>query len=218
VRRVIGLLLALVALASSPVVAQEPPPPIGPFVIDLHGTFPRFPSDSPQLALSRGLSVAQLPGSGLGVQVGAHLYFLRFKAITFGIGAEVATGRSSQTPAPSSADPSSTLAPTEEHFSTFSPQLSFNFGNGHGWSYLSGGVGRSNWAIVPVGVEKGPADLEVLKTLNYGGGARWFAKPHLAFSLDVRIYVISPGTPYFEGAAGGPRTNLLVIGAGISVK
>ncbi|MBW8866650.1 MAG: hypothetical protein JF610_04830 [Acidobacteria bacterium] len=213
-RCVIGPLLALFALASSPAVAQEPPPPpIGPFVIDLHGTFPRFPSDSSQLALSRGLSVAQLPGSGLGIQVGAHLYFLRVKAITFGVGAEVATGRSSQTP-----DPTSTLAPTEEHFSTFSPQLSFNFGNGHGWSYLSGGLGRANWAIVPVGAEKGPADLEVLKTLNYGGGARWFAKPHLAFSLDVRIYVISPGTPYFEGALGGPRTNLLVIGAGISVK
>ena len=212
-RFVIGLLVALFALASSSAAAQEPPPPIGPFVIDLHGTFPRFPSDSSQLALSRGLSVAQLPGSGLGVQASAHLYFLRLKAITFGIGAEVATARSSQTP-----DPTSTLAPTEERFSTFSPQLSFNFGNGHGWSYLSGGLGRSNWAIVPVGAEQGPADLEVLKTLNYGGGARWFARPHLAFSLDVRIYVISPGTPYFEGAAGGPRTNLLVIGAGISVK
>jgi hypothetical protein len=212
-RCVFGLLLALFALAGSPAVAQEPPPPIGPFVIDLHGTFPRFPSDSSQLALSRGLSVAQLPGSGLGVQVGAHLYFLHIKAITFGVGAEVATGRSSQTQ-----EPPSTLAPTEEHFSTFSPQLSFNFGHGRGWSYLSGGLGRSNWAIVPVGQEKGPADLEVLKTLNYGGGARWFVKPHLAFSLDVRIYVIGPGTPYFEGALGGPRTNLLVIGAGISVK
>src|SRR4029079_13721399 len=118
-RCVVGLLVECFAFASSPAVAQEPPPPIGPFVIDLHGTFPRFPSDSSQLALSRGLSVAQLPGSGLGVQASAHLYFLRLKAITFGIGAEVATGRASQTP-----DPTSTLAPTEEHFSTFSPQLS----------------------------------------------------------------------------------------------
>src|SRR4029079_3782649 len=182
-RFVIGLLLALIALPSSPAVAHEPPPPIGPFVIDLHGTFPRFPSDSSQLALSRGLSVAQLPGRGLGVQVGAHLYFLRIKAITFGVGAEVATGRSSQTQ-----EPPSTLAPTEEHFSPFSPQLSFNFGNGRGWSYLSGGLGRSNWAIVPVGQEKGPADLEVLKTLNYGGGARWAANTHLAPPTRCRRY------------------------------
>jgi len=211
-RCVLASLLTAFAFVS-PVSAQEPPPPIGPFVIDLHATVPRFPSDSPQLAASRGLSVAQLPGSGFGVQVGAHFYFLHVKAITFGVGAEYAAGRSSQTP-----DPPSTLAPTKEEFSTFAPQLSFNFGHGRGWSYLSGGLGRSTWAIVPVGLEKGPADVESLKTLNYGGGARWFAKPHLAFSLDVRIYVISPGTAFISGAAGGPRTNLLVIAAGISVK
>jgi hypothetical protein len=212
-RRLIGPVLALLVLSSSPALAQEPPPPIGPFVIDLHATVPRFPGDDPQLAASHGLSTAQLPGRGLGLQVGAHLYFLHVKAITFGVGAEIATGSSSQTP-----DSTSTLAPSEEHFSTISPQLSFNFGNGHGWSYLSGGLGRSTWAILPTGIEKGPADLEPLKTLNYGGGARWFAKPHLAFSLDVRIYVISPGTPYFPPALGSPRTNLLIIGAGISVK
>jgi outer membrane protein with beta-barrel domain len=212
-RRVIGLLLALVALFSSSAFAQEPPPRIGPFVVDLHASVPRFPNEDAQLAASRGLSLAQLPGSGLGVQVGAHVYFLRIKVITFGVGAEFAAGRASQTP-----EPTSTLAATEEQFRTFAPQLSFNFGNGHGWSYLSGGLGRSTWAIVPEGRPKGPADTESLKTLNYGGGARWFAKSHLAFSLDVRIYVISPGTPYFAGALGGPRTNLFVIGAGISVK
>jgi hypothetical protein len=212
-RRVIGLLLALVALFSSSAFAQEPPPRIGPFVVDLHASVPRFPNEDAQLSASRGLSLAQLPGSGLGVQVGAHLYFLRIKVITFGVGAEFAAGRARQTP-----EPTSTLAATEEQFRTFAPQLSFNFGNGHGWSYLSGGLGRSTWAIVPEGRPNGPADTELLKTLNYGGGARWFAKSHLAFSLDVRIYVISPGTPYFAGALGGPRTNLLVIAAGISVK
>jgi len=212
-RRLFPILLGVLLLSSASASAQEPPPRIGPFVIDFHATVPRFPDDNAQLATSRGLSPAQLPGTGLGVQVGAHFYVFRLKVITFGLGAEVSTGRSSQTP-----DPSSGLAPTEEHFSTFSPQLSFNFGNGHGWSYLSGGLGASNWSIVPEGKEKGPADLERLKTLNYGGGARWFAKPHLAFSLDVRIYVISPGTAYFPPALGSPHMNLLVIGAGISVK
>jgi hypothetical protein len=56
-----------------------------------------------------------------------------------------------------------------------------------------------------------------LKTINYGGGARWFAKKHLAFSFDVRFHAINPGT-----ASGGfppsPRTTFLVIGAGVSVK
>ncbi len=34
-----------------------------------------------------------------------------------------------------------------------------------------------------------------LPTVNYGGGARWFIKHHLAFSLDVRVYEIQPGSP-----------------------
>jgi len=215
-RLIVALGLSLWSAVSA--TAQEPPPRIGPFVFDLHMTVPRFPSDDPQLLQSRGLSTGQqLPGTGLGGQAGAHLYFLHVKAITFGIGAEVAAGRSRETPL------TSAPKPTTETFATFSPQLSFNFGTGHGWSYLSGGLGTSVWALVPDGSEKGPPDVERLKTLNYGGGARWFVKPHLAFSLDVRIYVMSPGTPYTPPDVttqrpGGPRTNLLVIGAGISVK
>ena len=207
-------------LAAAIARAQEPPPRIGPFVVDLHGTVPRFPSDDPQLALSRGMDLAELPGTGLGIQVGAHVYLLRVKVITFGVGAEFAAGRSRETPPPgaTSATTGQPLRPSEERFSTIAPQLSFNFGNGHGWSYLSGGLGTSNRAVVPQGQGGFPADSENLKTLNYGGGARWFAKSHLAFSLDVRIYVIAPGTPFLAGAPGSPRTNLLVIGAGVSVK
>ncbi|PYR34996.1 MAG: hypothetical protein DMF93_22480 [Acidobacteria bacterium] len=207
-------------LAASAARAQEPPPRIGPFVLDLHASVPRFPSDDPQLALSREMDLAELPGTGLGIQVGAHVYVLRVKAITFGLGAEFAAGRSRQTPQAdaTSATTGRLLRPSEERFSTIAPQLSFNFGNGHGWSYLSGGLGTSNWAVVPQGQEGFPADSENLKTLNYGGGARWFAKSHLAFSLDVRIYAISPGTPFLAGAPGSPRTNLLVIATGVSVK
>src|SRR5438067_12914629 len=87
---------ALILFRPLPARAQEPPPPIGPFVLDVHATVPRFPTEDQQLAASRGLSIAQLPGSGLGVQIGAHVYYLRVKVITFGIGAEVAAGRSRQ--------------------------------------------------------------------------------------------------------------------------
>jgi hypothetical protein len=207
-------------LAAAAARAQEPPPRIGPFVIDLHASVPRFPSDDPQLALSRGMDLTELPGTGLGIQVGAHVYLLRVKAITFGLGAEFAASRSRQTPqeGATSATTGRPLRPSEERFSTIAPQLSFNFGTGHGWSYLSGGLGTSNWAVVPQGQEGFAADSENLKTLNYGGGARWFAKSHLAFSLDVRIYVISPGTPFLAGAPGSPRANLLIIAAGVSVK
>jgi len=211
-RLVAAIICASAILAPVAALAQEPPPKIGLFVIDLHGTVPRFPEDI-NLADSRGLQLGELPGSGLGIQVGLHLYLLKWRAVTFGIGGEFTSGRSKQTPA----DGSLGLSPTTETFHCLSPQLSFNFGNGNGWSYISGGLGQSVWFLEPDGNPANDQDIEYLKTINYGGGARWFAKPHLAFSFDVRLYAINPGTPSF-GRPGSPRTTLLIIGAGISVK
>jgi hypothetical protein len=128
----------------------------------------------------------------------------------------VTAGRSRQTPAPPVAG-GAILRPSEERFASIAPQISFNFGTGHGWSYISGGMGQSMWAIVPQGQDGFPPDSEPLKTINYGGGARWFMKSHLAFSFDVRFYAINPGTEYI-GLPGSPRTTLTVIGAGISLK
>lgn len=219
--RFAALLLSILAVAL-PVRAQEPPPKIGPIVVDVHGTVPKFPT-SPQLAQSHDLVVAQLPGRGLGVQVGAHVYFFRWRAVTFGFGGEYIASRGRRTPPP--AIPATTppdgevvpLRPTEEKFIAAGTQLSFNFGTGHGWSYISGGIGRSTWSVIPDGRDAFPSDLEQLKTLNYGGGARWFAKKHLAFSFDVRFYAINPG-PAFGTIPGSPRTTMLAIGAGVSVK
>jgi len=196
--------------------AQEPPPRLGPFVVDFHGTFPTFPNDVVQLANSRGLSLAELPGLGIGADMGAHVYFLKWRAVTFGLGGEVTFGRAHSTPS-TAAGQTTVLLPVTERFLSAAPQLSFNFGTGHGWSYLSGGIGKSVWSIHPDGEEPGEADLEPLKTINYGGGARWFAKQHLAFSFDIRFYAIDPGTPQF-GLPGTPRTTLMIMGAGISVK
>jgi hypothetical protein len=196
------------------VCAQDPPPRIPWFVVDAHGTAPGFPSDDQVLADSRGMKLAELPGRGWGLQLAAHIYPLRWRVITFGIGGEVAAARATSTP-PS--DDATGLRPAKEVFRTIAPQLSFNFGNGNGWSYLSGGIGGSTWATVPEGQEGYPPDSEKLKTINYGGGARWFIKPHLAFSFDVRFYAINPGAPVGT-RPGSPRTTLLAIGAGISVK
>ncbi|HZR26994.1 MAG TPA: outer membrane beta-barrel protein [Vicinamibacterales bacterium] len=206
------LLVVCLLLAATPAFAQDPPPRIGPFVVDLHATVPRFPEDL-QLSDSRGMSLAELPGTGLGVQVGVHIYPLKWKAITFGIGGEFASSRATQTPL---AGVTNIRAATET-FQTIAPQLSFNFGTGRGWSYISGGIGQSTWSLIPEGQQAFPSDTDKMRTINYGGGARWFAKPHLAFSFDVRFYAIDPGTPYF-GYPGSPRTTLLIIGAGISLK
>jgi hypothetical protein len=205
-------LVMLAMLASGSARAQDPPPRIGPLVLDLHATVPRFPAD-PLLGDSRGLVLAELPGSGLGVQVGIHVYPLRWRAITFGIGGEVTLGQARKAPP----DGSQHLRATEERFASIAPQISFNFGTGNGWSYLSGGIGQSVWSLIPAGQDAYPSDTDRLKTINYGGGARWFMKRHVGFSFDVRFYAINPGTPVF-GFPGSPRTTLMVIGAGVSVK
>ena len=204
------VLLAMMAPRSA--LAQDPPPRIPLVVLDLHATVPRFPDD-PLLGDSRGLALAELPGSGLGVQMGIHVYPLRWRAVTFGIGGEVTLGRSRETPP----DGSQYIRATEERFGSIAPQISFNFGTGNGWSYISGGIGQSVWSLIPAGQDGYPSDTERLQAINYGGGARWFMKRHVGFSFDVRFYAINPGTPVF-GFPASPRTTLTVIGAGVSVK
>jgi hypothetical protein len=196
--------------------AQDPPPPIPWVVVDLHGSIPRFPSEDAQLAESRNMQIAELPGSGLGAQIGLHIYPLHTRIVTIGLGGELAIGRARQSPAAVTATGVTALRASEERITSLSPQLSLNFGNGSGWSYLSGGLGTTTWYLATDDLGDYPPNSDRLKTLNYGGGARWFIRPHLAFSFDVRFYAISPGFAYIFPAT--PRTTLLVIGAGVSVK
>jgi hypothetical protein len=202
--------LALLACASG-LDAQEPPPPLPLFVVDIHGVVPNFPNNA-QLAESRAQIQAELPGVGFGGDLGVHLYPLRWRQVTFGIG-----GRGIVARAHGAGEESLGIRAVTEQFRSIAPELSFNFGSGNGWSYISGGIGGSNWSIVPDGLDPLPADQQRLKTINYGGGARWFIKPHLAFSFDLRFYAINPSEP--NGLLpSGPRTTLMIIGAGISMK
>jgi len=212
------LVLVLVSL-SRQALAQDPPPPLPWVVVDVHGSIPRFPSDDPQLAESRHMDIAELPGAGLGAQFGLHIYPLRTRVVTIGLGGELAIGHASSTPLPGavSATSGQALRPAEERITSLSPQLSLNFGNGSGWSYLSAGLGASTWSLSTEDLVEYPPNSDRLKTLNYGGGARWFIKPHLAFSFDVRFYAISPGFANIF-PVGTPRTTLLIIAAGISMK
>ena len=141
--------------------AQSAPAPFPRVVLDLHGIVPVFPNDNVQLAnsrfvndLSRPLSVGELPGAGFGGRIGVHAYLFKWKAITFGIGGEVFSARSSSTPPDASVD----LVPVSERLTSADGQVSFNFGSGHGWSYLSGGFGRSQWSITPAGQSASSAD------------------------------------------------------------
>ena len=208
---VAALALVLVCLTAERAAAQEERPRIGPFVIDVRGSFPFFPNDQ-QLADSRGLTLEELPARGIGLDFGAHLYFFRWNIVTFGVGGQLTLARASSSP-----QPALELRGATERLVTGGPQISFNFGTGDGWSYISGGIGASQWSLIPDGQEAGPGDVEKLYTINYGGGARWFARPHLAFTFDVRFHAIDPGTPA-GGFPGSPRTTLLVLSAGFSVK
>jgi hypothetical protein len=211
---VVILALAILFAVRAPASAQDPPPPIPRLVVDLHVVVPKFPN-LPAIALSRALNQAELPGLGLGGDLAAHLYPFTWHGVTIGIGGRLTTARAHRTPAEQQQQ--TTLRPVTARFAYLGPQISLNFGTGTGWSYLSGGIATSTWSIVPDGMDRLPPDEERLKTLDYGGGARWFIKPHLAFSFDVRFYAINPSTPAGD-LPGGPRTTLLMIGAGISLQ
>ena len=212
--------------------AQDAPPPIGPFIIDLRATFPMFPSNDGGLAESRGqgpdgppgttLDPSQLPGRGLGVAVGAHLYPFKWNHVTFGIGGELMTSRARQAAQVSLASGSNVFYPgVTSHFTSLAPQGSLNFGSGAGWSYLSVGVGKSIWSVVPDGSAPTPADEERRTTINFGGGARWFPRHHLSVGFDIRQYAISPGMAQAGAQAGlppTPKTTLTVIAAGVSLR
>jgi hypothetical protein len=209
-----GLVLLVSALAPGLSAAQEPPPKIGPFALDLHGTVPRFPTTDAQLAQSRGLDLRDLPGMGLGAHAALHVYPLRWKVVTFGLGVDATYARARRASRQYSAGDFS--RGVTERFVHAAPELSFNFGTGNGWSYISGGIGPGLWSL-DAGEGATIANTERLQTINYGGGARWFNTKHLAFSFDVRFYAVNPGTGEL-GRPGGPRTRLLFMGAGISIK
>ena len=216
-----ALLAALLLLPAS-AHAQDPVPPpildepIGPFVIDARGVMARFKQD-PTIAAAIGVPSTELPTRGLGLTVGGHVYPIRTRNFAFGLGAELLLR----------ARGSHTVPPTEEdgpegptivaRMNAVSPQVSLNFGRRNGWSYLSGGIG---WASLRTFVEddslaEDPSDRR--RALNYGGGARWFARKHLAFTFDLRFYNISAEDPAAT-ALPLPRTTLMVFSAGVSVR
>ena len=194
-----------------PAAAQDPGP-IGPFVIDVQGALVNVGQD-PDLAINRGLLPTQLSGSGLGINLAGHVYLFRWREITFGIGASAVFMSTSRTPGPDDLDPDGPTVNTR--FRALSPQLSFNFGDGDGWSYLSGGIGTSRMSVFEEQEIEPPQRRA--GTLNYGGGARWFLTPSVAFSFDVRLFAISP-LEQTDTEPGSPRMTRAAVSVGVSIK
>ncbi len=201
-------------LLTSPAVATaQGVEPIGRFVVDVRGSIPLY-GQNEQLAANEGLFSFQLPSRGLGIDVGGHLYPLRWHGITFGVGISLLTSAGER--AAGENDPVVGGPTVRTTFAAISPQLSFNFGSKDGWSYLSGGSGVSRLTI-STGAQ-GNESRRRARTINYGGGARWFVKRHLAFTLDLRFYAISPQPATEAGETATPRMTLMVINAGVSFK
>ena len=188
--------------------------PIARYVIDARVDFPKFKQDA-AIATAIGAGVLNLPTRGFGIVAGAHVYPLRMGIMTLGIGAEWVSARRSRT-----LNTGTKTAPVDvtvnTRFSSLAPQVSFNFGSRNGYSYISGGIGGANFTAERK--DKPLPDPESgSKTINYGGGARWFVKQHIAVSMDVRFYAINPQLAT-TSRPGYPRMTLLAMSGGIAIR
>jgi hypothetical protein len=172
-----GRRIALVAAATLAVLSGRAgaqtlnPGPPGPFVVDVRGASSGVPSG---LDFTPGLTTgATVPTRGFGAGIGGHVYLVRIGPARMGIGADVMVVRGS------TADVSSTLT-------TVAPQLSLNFGTSDGWSYLSAGPGVARYRLDP-GLSSS------VRSVNFGGGARWFLGPRLGIGFDVRVHKLRAG-------------------------
>lgn|SRR5689334_713583 len=222
----LGVCVVMSVFGARPAWAQKQDPP-GPFVIDVRGAFAGL---SPTSAISDPFHLAktQMPARGLGAELGASVYPLRTKHITLGVGANYLLVRANKVPDPVALPNDPTV---RERFETFGTQLSLNFGTKRGWSYISGGIGSSRRAIQVFPVtstttggkttttqsdEPLTAKGSRSKTINYGGGARWFASSHIAFGFDLRWYAVNPAVATATVPVL-PRQTLFVANAGISI-
>ena len=195
----------------------------GPYVVDLRAAMSGLPTSAsfhPPIPES-----ALVPSRGFGLDAGGQVFVGGLGPARLGFGANVVRVRGTASTAAgvqtsSSGDLLSLLSTADPirvamTLTAVTPQISFNFGSSDGWSYLSGGYGAA-WihttaegtAIVPPG---GPLTLDTTESaslaVNYGAGARWFMRRHVAVGFDIRFLRIRstglrPGTTQFLASAG----------------
>lgn len=165
-----------------------------------------------------------LPGRAFGLAGGATVYPLKTGIITWGFGVSMHSGKGTSNPlmsAPTATAPSvPTTTTVTTQITSMLPQVSINFGHKLGWSYLSAGYGKSKVASSSEAFGTTPAQTVPESwngAINFGGGARWFMKPHLGASFDVRFTKLgSRGATEILPAA--KRTQMVTISVGISIQ
>ena len=222
-------------LTASAATAQTVSRP-GPWALDVRAVTSPVPEDS--TFYPRLHSSAQIPDRGLGVEFGAHVYLLNIGASRLGVGGSVFAVRAVTKPpapaTPSTGNGTATQTVTQNlqvDMRTITPQISFNFGTRNGWSYLSGGVGATEVVTKTTGAIAGRRQAERARAMHVGGGARWFLKSHLGVGFDLRLHLVSSGTPgpieetpppatspTTTGSTATPSLRMLTISGGFSFK
>jgi hypothetical protein len=219
---IVTVSVALVMFGAVRTAAQDAPAPdlprakrpVGPVVVDARASFPKFDQDA-NVAAGIGVTNSNLPTRTIGFVGGVHWYPPKLGPIALGLGGELMFAGADRTldPATEGANPGPTV---NTHFSTVSPQVSINFGSREGWSYISGGLGWSKYTV-----ERADAPLADpaprTRTVNYGGGARWFSKRHIGVSLDLRFYTVDAQVATAARPAY-PQMRMMVINAGVAFK
>ena len=219
------LLGSVAAHAQDPAPEPLPVPRMTPFVVDARTTLARLKQDL-TVASAFGVDATELPSRGLGFVIGAHVYPIRSKKFALGIGGEMLRVRGSNTIEfePEDEDEEPIEGPTlKTRWNQLSPQVSLNFGARDGWSYVTVGLGRASFAMERREPDETPSPMpdeeeaEKVRVLNYGGGARWFMKKHLAFTLDLRFYSINAQEATASRIAT-PKMRVMVFSGGVSIR
>lgn len=191
-------------ISSGLAVAQSvPPSPPGPYVIDIRGATGGIPQGAAFYPSAPQGTI--VPARGFGVELGGHVYAGRLGTARLGFGVSGMYLRGTASPPAATVQ---TLPDVDATLTGVAPQLSFNFGTDDGWSYLSAGVGaqrfRSNLSGPLTSTSR---QTGWMRTVNVGGGARWFTGEHLALGFDLRFHI-----------GGTPRTTLVSASVGIALR
>lgn len=215
-------LVVLMLLASVPAAAQTRER-LPWFAVDLHAATVGIPQAEGWVPVVSADTV--LPGRNWGLSAGVSVYPFRAGLFTFGVGASLIAGKGSgeslTVVTGSGATATTRITPVvHTGVTNLVPQVSINFGRKFGWSYLSAGLGQSKVTSRADAAGTTPASVmpEAWNSaLNFGGGARWFMKPHLGAGFDVRFVKLAsrPATATLPSAR---RTQQWTISAGISIQ
>jgi hypothetical protein len=144
--------------------------------------------------------------------VGGHVYLFNVGPARVGLGGGVMFVRATTTAPASTQEGSATVGQRLSlTMRVIAPQISFNFGSRDGWSYLSAGLGIGSVNTEATDASPGTEESGLRRSLNFGGGARWFIKPRVAFSIDLRAHQMA-------GVDVTPRVSVFAVSAGMSIR